>query len=147
MDARPATEPIILVIDADAAFTAAVRNSFTAQGYRVEICMDAKSGLESVPRLKPDVVISEMLLPGRSCFRVVEQMKKQDPTLPIIMAASFGSLAQRSLAELLGVDEFLPKPVSTNRLLESVRRYCTPGLNPPHTLPTALRLSDVQRGT
>jgi len=138
--------PIILLMDGDGQFTAAVGESLHAHGYRVEITTDGLTGIQTFEQLQPDLVITEMLLAGRSGFAVVEHLRRRDATLPIIMAATFGTPIQRRLAEFMGATEFLAKPVSVNRLVECVRRLCPAGLNPPHTRQTSARASDVSQG-
>src|SRR5262245_41217264 len=132
MDGSMDYRPIILLMDADEAFARSVREFLQGHGCRVEVCNRADVGLALAAELEPDVVVTEMLLPGASGFRVLEHLKRRDASLPVIMAATFGSAVQRSLARTLGADDFLAKPVSLNRLLESVRRFCSPGVNPPH---------------
>src|SRR2546430_1816824 len=96
--------PIILFMDEDTSFVGSARAVLEGQGFRVEVCPDAPRGLELAPRLKPDLVITDMVLPGRSGFHVVEQLKNLDRSLPIIMVATFGTPAQQQLAEFLGAD-------------------------------------------
>ncbi len=139
--------PIVVLVDADDAFASAVRESFGNHGYAVERHRDVASAAARVRQLKPDIVITDMILPGDSGFRLLERLKGGDRTLPIIMTASFCGLAHRRFAEFLGADDFLVKPVAVNRLLESVRRFCTVGLNPPNRSPLPSRLQDVAVGT
>ena len=138
--------PIVVFVDSDTAFANSVRNGFTAAGYAVEVCGDADSAEPLAARLKPDIVVTDMILPGKSGFWLLERLKGHDPRLPVIMAATLAGPAQRQFAEFLGADDFLTRPVAVSRLLESVRRFCSPGVNPPHRSPLPSRLRHAANG-
>jgi DNA-binding response OmpR family regulator len=139
--------PTVLLVDADPSFSSVARISLAGHGYVVEHRADASAALEAALHLNPDLVVIDMILSGRSGFRLLEELKMANRARPVIMAASFGSMAQRGLAELLGADDFLIKPVSMNRLLESVRRFCTNGLTGPHRSMIGRRTHDIANGT
>lgn len=123
--------PLILIVDEDETFVSASRAGLESAGYAVATADSGPAALDSAARLKPNLVIVDMILPGCSGFRVLREMNE---LVPVVMVASFGGFAQRVLAESMGAAEFLCKPVSLNRLIE-VARQLTPAqapLNPPH---------------
>jgi DNA-binding response OmpR family regulator len=93
-------------------------------GYRVLVVTDGSRGLVAVNALEPDLIIVELLLPGRSGFRVLEAVKARPRPIPTVVLASIGGSAQRALAEHLGADTYLRRPVSLNRLIECVNLLC-----------------------
>ena len=116
--------PTILVLDDDSKSLDSLRLFLSPKGYRVATAKDANRGVELAAELNPNLVITDLLLPGHSGFWVLEKLKNRPQPAPVIMLAGMGGMAQRAFAELLGVDEFLRKPVSMNRLFEVISRLC-----------------------
>jgi DNA-binding response OmpR family regulator len=116
--------PIILVLDDDSKCLDSLRLFLSPKGYRVATARDANRGVQLAEELNPDLVITDLFLPGHSGFWVLEKLKNRPQPAPVIMLAGMGGMAQRAFAELLGVDDFLRKPVSMNRLYEVISRLC-----------------------
>jgi len=116
--------PTILVLDDESDSLDSIRLFLSPKGYRVVGARDASRGVQLADELEPNLVISDMLLPGHSGLWVLEQLKNRPRPLPVILLAGMGGPVQRALAELLGADEYLPKPVSMNRMFEVVSRLC-----------------------
>jgi DNA-binding response OmpR family regulator len=124
--------PTILLMDEDADSLKSIRNALHERGYRVFCARNAGRGLEMADRIAPHLVVTSVLLPGMSGFRVVELTKRRNPSCRIIMLAEVGGTAQSNLAQFLGADEFLRKPISMNRLLDSITRLCPLPVSRPH---------------
>jgi DNA-binding response OmpR family regulator len=116
--------PTVLLMDEDADALKVVHQALLERGYRVYCARGGRRGLEMVDRFAPNLMITDMLLPEMSGFRVLEQTKRRFPGCRVIMVSALGGTAQSNLAHFLGADEFLRRPVSMNRLLESVARLC-----------------------
>lgn len=114
----------ILLVDADVQGRAAVEHFLREQGYRVHVADDGVAGIEAFQRGDVDLVITDLMLPRRSGMAVVEQIKRIQPRVRVIMISGVDGEAHRALAELLGADDYLRKPVSMNRLHDVVRRFC-----------------------
>ena len=116
--------PTVLVLDDDSRILDSLRIFFSPKGYRLATARDADRGVQLACELEPNLVITDLFLPGHSGFWVLEQLKNRPRPLPVVILAGMGGRAQRAFAKLLGADEFLRKPVSMNRLLEVVSRLC-----------------------
>jgi CheY-like chemotaxis protein len=89
-------------------------------GFAVEFAADGQSALERARHLRPDIVISEVLVPkldGLALCRTI----KQDPDLRDTVVLIFSILAVESRAREAGADAFLIKPLAEKRLVETVR--------------------------
>src|SRR5262245_32928538 len=140
--------PLILIVDEDEAFVSATHAGLESAGYAVTTADSGPAALESATRLKPNLVIVEMILPGCSGFRVLREMNEPSQMAPVVMVASFGGFAQRVLAESMGAAEFLCKPVSLNRLVE-IAGHLMPRqapLNPPHFSSAVLKSVNSHAG-
>jgi CheY-like chemotaxis protein len=115
----------ILIVD-DAADTLHMISTLLKRaGFRVLLASDGDTGLNLAFEHRPDVVITDMLMPGTSGFRVIDRLKC-DPTFQpkIVMISAQEAPLLRAYASALGADDFLIKPFVLQQLLDSVRRLC-----------------------
>ncbi len=119
------TPKTILIIDDDPDILAAVKTMLAPKGYRVLTAADGNLGLAAAEREEPDLVIVDMMMPRQSGFLVLEKLNSRKGAGPktIMITANEGG-RHRAYAELLGVDDYIRKPFSMERLLESVSRLC-----------------------
>ncbi|MFL5340458.1 MAG: response regulator transcription factor [Gemmataceae bacterium] len=125
--------PTVLVVDGDAKDRQSLCDFLAGMGYRLAAVPDGPQGLEIVGRLLPDLIVCDVALPGKSGLSVLESVKAMPKPIPMIILASVGGPALRSLALLLGADAFFRKPVSMNRMLEVISRLCPPSVPDSHT--------------
>src|SRR5215212_11000513 len=125
MPAYPnASSKIVLVVDDDHDILFAIRAAIESRGYRVITASDGNAGLNVAERERPDMVIVDMMMPKKSGFLVLERLKAKgrewSPMMIMITANEGGR--HRAYAEMLGVDEYLRKPFSMEKPLETVKR-------------------------
>ncbi len=116
----------VLVVDDDHDILFAIRAAIESRGYRVITASDGNAGLNVAERERPDMVIVDMMMPKKSGFLVLERLKAKNrewsPKMIMITANEGGR--HRAYAEMLGVDEYIRKPFSMDKLLECVKRHC-----------------------
>jgi DNA-binding response OmpR family regulator len=114
----------VLIVDDDHDILFAIRAAVESRGYRVITASDGNMGLNIAEREKPDLVIVDMMMPKKSGFLVLERLKAKgrewSPKMIMITANEGGR--HRAYAEMLGVDEYIRKPFSMDKLLDSVKR-------------------------
>ena len=77
-------------------------------------------------REDPDLVILDMMMPKRSGFLVLEKLRRSRPVpLRVIMITANEGSRHKAYAEMLGVHDYLRKPFSIDKLMESVERALT----------------------
>jgi DNA-binding response OmpR family regulator len=120
----PVGAKTVLIVDDDHDILFAIRAAVESRGYRVITASDGNMGLNIAEREKPDLVIVDMMMPKKSGFLVLERLKAKgrewSPKMIMITANEGGR--HRAYAEMLGVDEYLRKPFSMDKLLESVKK-------------------------
>ena len=122
---RPAGAHVLLVDD-DAEILESMRYALEQSGFRVSVASDGNQGLALVETLVPDLLILDMMMPKRSGFLVLEQLRRQgNEGLRVIMVTGNEGNRHQQYAELLGVDEYIRKPFPMERLVESARRLTT----------------------
>lgn len=112
----------ILVVDDEPALTVAFARKLRREGYE---CATAGSGEEALKRLesyRPDLVISDVRMPGMSGLDLLKEIKHRDPALKVILTTAYAHIEFVVEALRHGVDDYLVKPFSLSELAASVSR-------------------------
>jgi len=112
---------IILVVERDPHVRELEAYFLNEAGYAVEFASDGPSALERARRLRPDIVITEVLVPKLDGLALCRQLKGA-PDTERILVLIFSILAAGSRAREAGADAFLLKPLAEHRLVETVRQ-------------------------
>jgi serine/threonine-protein kinase PpkA len=114
--------PTILVVDDDELIRLTVSRALKGAGYEVHEAIDGRQGLETARRLRPDLLISDVNMPGMDGFAMLEALRGETNTaaIPVIMLTTLGDRTSFRKGMRLGADDYLPKPFSRDELLEAV---------------------------
>jgi DNA-binding response OmpR family regulator len=111
----------ILAIEDDCTVQKALRRLFEGEDYQIEFCGDGVSGLEAFRNASPSLVILDLRLPGMSGRDVCREIKRQTPSIPIIVLSAVTDVTDKVLLLELGADDYVTKPFSPRELLARVR--------------------------
>jgi DNA-binding response OmpR family regulator len=102
-------------------------------GYDVSVAHDGPSTVETARRVRPDLVLLDIMLPGFDGFEVVSAIRREtsDKQPRIIMLTAKGHERDRRKAVGLGVDDYVTKPFSNRDVVERVRALLTREDTPP----------------
>ena len=140
----------ILVVDDDPTVSDVVRRYLERAGYSVTLAGDGRDALAAYERVRPDLVVLDLMLPGIDGLEVCRRLRSTPAGVPIVMLTALGEEADRVLGLQLGADDYVTKPFSPRELVLRVqsvlrRSLARPAPPPPETL-THGRLSvDVAR--
>jgi CheY-like chemotaxis protein len=112
---------IILVVERDPHVRELETYFLNEAGYAVEFTDDGPAALERAQQLRPDIVITEVLVPKLDGLALCRKLK-QDPETKNIMVLIFSILAAGARAREAGADAFLLKPLAERRLVDTVRQ-------------------------
>jgi len=115
-------EPLFLIIDDEQAICDSCFAVFTKDGYKIEIAMDGKTGLEKVRELKPDIVLIDLKMPGIGGMEVLKEIRKIDPNMVPIIITGYATIESAVEAMKLGSFDYLPKPFTLNELRVITKR-------------------------
>ena len=110
----------VLLIDDDVDILRSIGNHFERQGYEVTRELTGEAGLATFERLRPEVVILDLRLPGMDALQVLEQLRQRDAA--VILLAGAGDSAAAVRAMQLGAENFLVKPVDLDHLTAATAR-------------------------
>src|ERR1041385_6220729 len=111
----------ILVVEDDRAVQKALKRLFEGESLAVEITADGKSGLDAFRRSTPSVVVLDLRLPHMSGRDVCQEIKRQSPTVPVIVLSAASDVSDKVLLLELGADDYVTKPFSPRELLARMR--------------------------
>jgi DNA-binding response OmpR family regulator len=115
----------ILLVDDDPDILGVMQTFFAREGYRVLTAADGNRALALAERDAPDVVVVDMMMPGKSGFLVLEMLKSRGAGSPrVVMITGNEGSRHKAYAEALGVDDYIRKPFAMEVLVASVRRLC-----------------------
>ncbi|WP_152227670.1 sigma-54 dependent transcriptional regulator [Pseudomonas sp. SCB32] len=112
----------ILFVDDEAAIREAVQQWLQLSGFDVRLCSSADECLKSVARELPDVIISDVRMPGTDGLALLDRLQQLDRDLPVIMVTGHGDVPMAVQAMRQGAYDFIEKPFTPERLLDSLRR-------------------------
>jgi DNA-binding response OmpR family regulator len=113
----------VFVIDDEPNIIEAIRFILTRDGWEVTTLPDGTGAEAAIRAVKPDVVILDLMLPGRSGFDILAGLRAHDGTraLPVLMLTAKGQVRDRAEAERAGANRFLSKPFANTDILAAVR--------------------------
>jgi DNA-binding NtrC family response regulator len=106
----------ILVVDDERTLARVVKIFLTEAGYETEVAGDAESALEMLERLKPDVVFTDVRLPGMNGIELLKKVREFDATISVVVMTAFGSIEGAVEAVKLGAFDYIKKPVDLDEL-------------------------------
>lgn len=117
-DHRPEDRPELsrlLIIDDDAALCRMLADYLGAEGYEVDTVQDGDSGLEAAASGDYDLVLLDVMLPGRSGFDVLRSLRPRTDT-PVLMLTARGDDVDRIVGLEMGADDYVPKPCNPREI-------------------------------
>lgn len=112
----------VLLVEDEPNIVEAIRFVLSRDGWTVSTQSDGREALTDVARVKPDVVILDVMLPGRTGFEILQDLRASPAHagLPVLMLTARGQSRDRDMAVQQGASMFLTKPFSNARLLEAL---------------------------
>src|SRR6202171_5260610 len=126
----------ILIIEDDRDIVELVRYNLANEGFQVQAAFDGSSGLNTLKKTPPDLLLLDLMLPKVSGLDICREIRRDDSLnrLPILMLTARGEEADRVVGLEMGADDYVTKPFSPRELVARVkallRRAEPPGETP-----------------
>ena len=134
----------ILVIDDDVELCNLLKEYFTAEGFSFDCANNGKDGLERLFANEPDLVVLDVMLPGRDGFDVLRDIRARSP-IPVIMLTAKGDHIDRVVGLEIGADDYICKPFNTRELSARIRAVLRRADGLAALMPgEALRVDDLE---
>ncbi len=113
----------IVIIEDEADILEVIRYNLKREGFEVFSSVDGASGVDSITRNLPDLIILDLMLPGIDGLEICRRLKTNDSTeqIPIIMVTAKGEESDIVIGLGLGADDYIPKPFSPRELVARVK--------------------------
>src|SRR5512137_1524394 len=111
---------IILIVEDEPSLQETLAYNLKKEGYTVEAVGDGRAALESARRLKPDLIVLDIMLPEMDGFEVARILRKE-MTTAILMLTARDDVIDRVVGLEVGADDYLTKPFSMRELVARVK--------------------------
>lgn len=117
----------VLLIEDEPNIAEAIRFILSRDGWRVSTLAEGGGAEAAVRQMRPDLVILDLMLPGRSGLEILAALRSDPATaeLPVMMLTAKGQGRDREAAERAGADLFMAKPFSNAEIVAAARSLVT----------------------
>ena len=112
----------ILVVDDERNILTSVSRALGLEGYKVEVAGSAEVALDKLAQQTFDAILLDVQLPGIDGLAMLDELRGLEITTPVIMMSGHATVEVAMEATRRGADDFIEKPIGSDRLLLSVRR-------------------------
>jgi DNA-binding response OmpR family regulator len=132
---------LILVIEDEPGIVDFLERGLAAHGFEVLSATDGDTGIEQALTVDVDLVVLDMMLPGRSGLDVLERVREARPTLPVIVLTALNEVEDRVTGLDAGAADYIVKPFSLTELAARIRAQLRMASQAPQT---TLSAGDVE---
>ncbi len=111
----------LLLVDDDAELSAMLEQILTKEGYDLTLAADGEIGLRRALSGSFDLILLDVMLPGIDGFQLLQHLRQQARSTPVIMLTARGDDDDRVAGLELGADDYLPKPFNPKELLARIK--------------------------
>jgi two-component system, NtrC family, nitrogen regulation response regulator NtrX len=110
----------LLIVDDEANTLASLCRAFRLAGHEATVCDNAAKALELAKSQRYDLILSDVVMPGKDGLSLLEDLKVEGVTTPVVMMSGQAHIEMAVRATRLGALDFLEKPIATEKLLLTV---------------------------
>ena len=133
----------VLVVEDDRKVADFIQRGLEQEGYAVDVLTEGTSAGEQAAVIDYDAVVLDVMLPGRSGFQVLRDVRARKPSLPVLILTAKGSIEERVAGLNAGADDYMAKPFALAELSARLRALLRRGA--PRI--TSLRVADLEVDT
>ena len=124
----------ILIVEDDPGVRSFLGEVLSDEGYCIETAADGRIAMEMVAKALPDLLITDLLMPGLTGWSVLARVRRQAPHLPILVISGVMTDTPPDSAPLPSHTLFLRKPVTISQLLTAIKQLLEVELPTPEAL-------------
>ncbi|MGA2134917.1 MAG: sigma-54 dependent transcriptional regulator [Bryobacteraceae bacterium] len=110
----------VLIVDDDSNTLASLSRAFRLAGHEATVCDNAQRALDLIKNERFDVVLSDVVMPGKDGLAMLEDLRAQGAHVPVVMVSGQANIEMAVRATRLGAIDFLEKPLSTEKLMLTI---------------------------
>jgi DNA-binding response OmpR family regulator len=116
-------DKLVLLVDDEPAILKATSTGLTERGFTVKACEGAEAALKAIPKLKPSIVVSDLVMPGTNGFELFQEIKKvqEFETLPFVFLTGVDDYYAKKFGRDIGGAAYITKPVDLDELEQIIK--------------------------
>lgn len=137
----------VLVAEDDANICRGLQDLLEGEGYSTVAAADGEQALRQYQQQKPDIVLLDIMMPGRDGYQVCREIRRLDERVPVIFISAKSEEIDRVLGLELGADDFIMKPFGTREVIARIRavtRRCLSQQVETKNINTAFLMADLE---
>ena len=111
----------VLVVEDERKIATFIQNALRTEGFQVELAHDGASALSRITSSSFDVIVLDIMLPGRDGLSILKEMRGKGIVTPVLALSARGEVDERVEGLNCGADDYLPKPFVLAEVLARVR--------------------------
>src|SRR5262245_13400368 len=111
----------LLLVEDEPALARGLADNFKDDGYEVRVATRGDEAVGVVQDFQPNVIVLDIMLPGRSGLDVLRDLRARGRSLPVVMLTAKADVVDRVVGLELGADDYVSKPFAIQELLARVR--------------------------
>lgn len=111
----------ILVIEDEPGIGMAIKDELEFEGFAVQLAQDGLTGFEAIQRSSPQLIVLDLMLPGKNGFQICQEIRERGITTPIVILTARGQETDKVRGLELGADDYVTKPFSLAELVARIR--------------------------
>ncbi|MXS85536.1 response regulator [Nitrosomonas sp. HPC101] len=131
----------ILIIEDEQKIASFVKQGFSQDGFVADVASNGIDGLHLATTSTYDLIVLDVMLPGRDGWSVLQEIRKHRPDQPVILLTALDAVSHRVKGLTAGADDYLVKPFAFSELMARVRNVLRRA--PAHPM-EMLRLDDLE---
>src|SRR6516165_6396643 len=122
---------VVVVVDDDQVFRERLCRALRGRGCEAYDACAPTQIIDLARNVSPDLVLLDLKMPGLSGLDLIQDIKKLDATIAVIILTGYGSIATALQALKLGADHYLPKPADAEQILTAYRDLTSDAADKP----------------
>lgn len=118
----------VLIIEDEVGYSDLLKKKLWEQGYDVSLVSTGERAVEQVELISPDIVILDIILPGKDGYTILDELRKNEKTkdqkIVILSNLNENSKSLRALKELGVLDYIVKTDISLRDMVKKIRGYC-----------------------
>lgn len=114
----------LLLVEDEHKLADALSELLQLENYDVDVCRDGASGMDAALSGVYDVMVLDVMLPGKSGFEILKEVRSAGLKTPVLMLTAKSELDDKVMGLDFGADDYLTKPFMTKELLARLRAIC-----------------------
>jgi two-component system nitrogen regulation response regulator GlnG len=112
----------VWIVDDDRSIRWVIEKALSREGIAFDSFASAQEAIDALPGGLPEVLVSDIRMPGRSGLELLQAVKERDPAVPVIVMTAYSDLDSAVAAFQGGAFEYLPKPFDIDQAVDLIRR-------------------------